>query len=392
MQLNKGKSGKITSVLAGTLTALYLFAVAIVGGADFIVPDKITVTEEQVKNAGVNIDGIVEDTVSVDAKLFGVVPVKKVEIEVIPQSRLVPCGNVFGVKFFTRGVMVIKLSEIETENGLVSPAENAGLEAGDVINSLGGEDVNTAEDVAAIIEREKGRELAVEYVRDGVNCVTVLKPVLSLSDKKYKTGIWVRDSTAGIGTMTYYNPETREFAGLGHGICDVDTGKLMPLLKGNVVNVKISDIIKGRKGCPGELKGDFDTLKRGEIIANTEHGVYGKLDDTYSPSGDALPIGLKEDVSLGKAEILCELDDSGIGRYEIEITKIKNNDREGKNFLINVTDDRLLEKTGGIVQGMSGSPIIQNGKIIGAVTHVLVSDSGKGYGIFIENMLSGSFD
>lgn len=390
MQLKRGKTGKLPSVVIGVLTTLYLLAAALVCSADLVVPDKITVTEEQINKASVNIDGIIEDTKVVDAKLFGIVPVKKVELEVVPQSSLVPCGNVFGVKFFTKGVMVIKLSEIETEKGLLSPAKEAGIEAGDVICSLGGEDVNTAEDVASIIESKKGSEIAVEYTRDGNKCVTVLKPVLSLSDKKYKTGIWVRDSTAGIGTMTYYNPENGEFAGLGHGICDVDTGKLMPLLKGTMVDVKITDIIKGRSGSPGELKGNFDTLKKGAITGNTDHGVYGVLDDTYRPAGKPLPVGLRDEVSMGKAEILCELDDDGVKSYEIEITKIKGNDREGKNFLISVTDESLLEKTGGIVQGMSGSPIIQNGKIVGAVTHVLVNSPTKGYGIFIENMLSAS--
>ena len=151
---------------------------------------------------------------------------------------------------------------------------------------------------------------------------------------------------------------------------------------------KITDIIKGRSGSPGELKGNFDTLKKGAITGNTDHGVYGVLDDTYRPLGKPVPVGLRDEVSMGKAEILCELDDDGVKSYEIEITKIKGNDREGKNFLISVTDESLLEKTGGIVQGMSGSPIIQNGKIVGAVTHVLVNSPTKGYGIFIENMLA----
>ena len=388
MQFKKGKTGNLSSVLTGALTIFCLLAAALVGGAETVIPDRITLTREQINKASVNIEGVASDTTSVDAKLFGILPVKKVELEVIPQNSLVPCGNVFGVKFFTKGVMVIKLSDIETENGNVSPAQKAGIESGDIICSLNGNNVNTAEDVAAIIEREKGKELAVEYIRDGKKHITVLRPVLSLTDKKYKTGIWVRDSTAGIGTMTYYNPETREFAGLGHGICDVDTGLLMPLLKGNVVDVKITDVIKGRSGYPGELKGDFDTIKRGEITGNTEHGVYGVLDSTYTPSGEPLPIGLREEVKVGKAEILCELDGNGVEKYEIEITKIKSKDRDGKNFLIDVTDDRLIDKTGGIVQGMSGSPVIQNGKIIGAVTHVLVNSPTKGYGIFIENMLS----
>lgn len=390
MQFIKENSRKIMSVTVKVMTILYLFVIATVGTAESIVPDKITVTEEQINNASVNVDGIVESTTEADAKLFGVVPVKKVEIEVIPQSRLIPCGNVFGVKFFTKGVIVIKLSDIETSEGAMSPAKIAGLETGDIIQSVNGEEINTAEQMASIIEKNKGKEIDVRYLREENEYSTVITPVLSLSDRKYKTGIWVRDSTAGIGTMTYYNPSTGEFAGLGHGICDIDTGKLMPLLKGNVVDVEITDIIKGRSGSPGELKGTFDTVKRGDVVKNTEHGVYGLIDSQDYITSEPLEIGLGNEVVTGKAEIMCELDGTGVNKYEIEITKIKNNDREGKNFLISVTDEKLIEKTGGIVQGMSGSPIIQNGKIVGAVTHVLVNSPTKGYGIFIENMLAQS--
>ncbi len=390
MQFIKENSRKIMSVTVKIMTILYLFVIATVGTAESIVPDKITVTEEQINNASVNVDGIVGSTTEADAKLFGVVPVKKVEIEVIPQSRLIPCGNVFGVKFFTKGVIVIKLSDIETSEGAISPARIAGLETGDIIQSVNGEEINTAEQMAAIIEKNKGKEIDVRYLREENEYSTVITPVLSLSDRKYKTGIWVRDSTAGIGTMTYYNPSTGEFAGLGHGICDIDTGKLMPLLKGNVVDVEITDIIKGRSGSPGELKGSFDTVKRGDVIKNTEHGVYGLIDSQDYITSETVEIGLSNEVVTGKAEIMCELDETGVKKYEIEITKIKNYDKEGKNFLISVTDEELIEKTGGIVQGMSGSPIIQNGKIVGAVTHVLVNSPTKGYGIFIENMLAQS--
>ena len=188
--------------------------------------------------------------------------------------------------------------------------------------------------------------------------------------------------------MTFYNPKTKSFAGLGHGICDVDTGLLMPLLSGSVVDVEITDIIKGRKGSPGELKGNFDTQKKGQIVDNTFHGVYGIMDNKPEKlMSESVEIGLRDELKTGSATILCELDENGIREYEIEITKIKNDNDEGKNFIISVTDKDLLSKTGGIVQGMSGSPILQNGKLVGAVTHVLVNDPTRGYGIFIENML-----
>ena len=201
----------------------------------------------------------------------------------------------------------------------------------------------------------------------------------------------MRDSTAGIGTMTYYNPSTGEFAGLGHGICDVDTGLLMPLLSASVVDVEITDIIKGRKGTPGELKGSFDSIKRGKLSGNTNCGVYGIMDKSpENVIAKPCEIALEDEICEGEAFILCELDDDGIKEYKIEISKIKKDNTHGKNFVIEVVDEYLLSKTGGIVQGMSGSPVIQNGKLVGAVTHVLVNNPSKGYGIFIQNMLSYS--
>lgn len=386
MQLLKEFFRKLPSVAVKTLLVIYCLAVMVVGISDYAVPDTVTVTEEEIYKASSSVDGITGDT-SVSAKLFGVIPIKNVNVEVLPQDTLIPGGNVFGVKFFTKGVMVVRLAEIETAEGNVSPAKKAGLCEGDVILKINGNDVNTAEEMAKAVEQAAGGEIKVDYIRDNEEKSCVVTPHLCLADKKYKTGIWVRDSTAGIGTMTYYNPRTGAFAGLGHGICDVDTGLLMPLLKGNVVDVEITDIIKGRSGSPGELKGTFDTKRRGIITGNTEHGVYGILDDKSSSDLKPLEIGARREVTAGKATIMCQLDGKGVEEYEIEIIKIKNEDKEGKNFLIKVTDERLLEKTGGIVQGMSGSPIIQNGKIIGAVTHVLVGNPEKGYGIFIENML-----
>lgn len=386
MQLEKVKSKRLPSIFAGVFLVLYTLFAVFVGGADCIIPDEITVTAKEIENASAEVQGIQKSTV-VEANLFGSIPIKDVKINVVEDSTLVPCGDVFGIKFFTKGVVVVKLSDIETKDGHISPASKAGLDVGDVIQSIDGIEVNTVEQMSAIVENSKGRDLAVAYVRGGEEKNCVITPLLSLSDKKYKTGIWVRDSTAGIGTMTYYNPRTGQFAGLGHGICDVDTGLLMPLLEANVVDVEITDIIKGRRGTPGELKGSFNRKKQGEIVRNTSHGVYGNVDGDFLSNKKAIPIGFKDEVKEGKAKILCELDENGVKEYEIEIVKISSADEKDKNFVIEVTDKALVEKTGGIVQGMSGSPIIQNDKIIGAVTHVLVNNPGKGYGIFIENML-----
>jgi len=390
--MNK-KMKRFAIYTARSALVLYIAALMVIACACWSLPDKITVKENEINKVSASIEGIdgsIEENLTLDAKLFGVIPVKKVELEVVGKNKLVPCGNVFGVKFFTKGVLVIKLSEIECADGLVSPAENAGIAVGDIIVKVNSKEINTVEEMSAEIEKSKGQGIEIVYERQGKTERCELVPVLSLSDRKYKTGIWVRDSTAGIGTMTYYDPETGVFAGLGHGICDVDTGELMPLLRGSVVDVDVTDIIRGRRGMPGELKGDFDSIKRGVLTDNTDVGVYGVMDEMPVPEGEMCEIGLEDEISEGKASILCELDDEGIEEYAVEISEIMNDDGMGKNFVITVTDERLIEKTGGIVQGMRGSPIIQNGKLIGAVTHVLVNNPKKGYGIFIGNMLKNS--
>ena len=240
-------------------------------------------------------------------------------------------------------------------------------------------------------EESEGKELKLTYKRDGKEYTTTVTPVLSSDDNKYKTGMWIRDSGAGIGTVTFIEPQTLTFGGLGHGICDIDTGELMPISHGNVTNVTINGITKGVSGSPGELKGYFGKEKLGELYENTERGVFGRF---FSPPSDipedALPVASSDEVKEGPAYIWCTLANNKVTKYAIEITTINRRDSNTKNFSVKVTDPALKNECGGIVQGMSGSPIIQNGKIVGAVTHVLVGDPTSGYGIFIENMLSAA--
>ena len=301
-----------------------------------------------------------------------------------------PCGDVFGVKFFTKGVVITDISEVETERGIISPAGKAGLKKGAVILSLDGKEVNTSEDTTKAISSSGGKEIVAEFVRDGKNYKAKLLPVKASADNNYKAGMWVRDSTAGIGTITYYDPDDGSFAGLGHGIYDGETQLLLPLLRGAVVDISLNDIIKGRDGHPGELKGEFGEEKVGSLFGNTACGVYGTLAKEPKTISQKLPCALKGELQKGKAAILSNVDGLGVKEYDIEIVKIYSGNEETKNFVIEVTDDELLEKTGGIVRGMSGSPIIQNGRIVGAVTHVLVNDPTRGYGIFIENMLNAA--
>lgn len=325
---------------------------------------------------------------TVEMRLWGVIPIKSTHLNQVDCPVVVPGGTPFGIKLFTEGVMVIDVSDIETDQGLRCPAREANICKGDVILSIDGKAVASNEQIAEIITSSNGKPLVVQLEREGKEVRTLLTPVRACADGSYKSGIWVRDSSAGIGTVTYYIPQDGSFAGLGHGICDVDTGQLMPLHAGEVCQVNINSIQKGQIGTPGELRGSFASNRScGSIYANNEAGVFGYLDEAPNHL-QAVPIKFKQDVSVGDATILCTLDNGTIGEYRIHIDKVDLNPNTlTKNMMISVTDPRLLEKTGGIVQGMSGSPILQDGKLVGAVTHVFVNNPTKGYGIFAENML-----
>lgn len=327
----------------------------------------------------------------VDVKLFGMVPVKKVSVDVVDRQTLVPCGTPFGVKMFTQGVLVVSMSDVETANGTVNPAKQAGIQVGDVITRIEGKQVNTNEQVSDMVEHSNGQPLKITAIHKNETYETTLTPVVSTSHTGYRAGIWVRDSSAGIGTLTFYSPETGVFGGLGHAICDVDTGEIMPLMTGEVVDVSINDVIKAKAGSPGELRGSFSSATdMGRLIQNSETGIYGVLFEQYT-GHEAMPIALKQEVKEGDAEILATIDGDTPKKYSIKIEKVSFSDKaKTKNMVVKVTDSELLEKTGGIVQGMSGSPIIQDGHLVGAVTHVFVNDPTRGYGIFIENMLDGA--
>ena len=299
--------------------------------------------------------------------------------------KLYPGGMPFGVKFVTAGVLVVGF----TETGAVNPATSSGLRCNDLILGIDNVSLSSAAELNSLIEKSGGKPLQVRYSRNGTEYKTVLTPVWSEPEGRYVSGIYVRDSGAGIGTVTFIFPESHAFAGLGHGICDSETGELIPMQRGSVVGVTISGVVKGLCGTPGEVKGYFSSGKTGTLLGNTHCGVFGVLVELPEKLPcEPLPLGLRNEVKEGKAYIYCALDSATNERYEIEISDIHRDSTSNKCFTVKVTDSRLLSKTGGIIQGMSGSPIIQNGKIIGAVTHVLINDPTTGYGIFIENMLN----
>ena len=320
--------------------------------------------------------------------LFGLLPIKRVEVKRFDELSLCPGGEVFGIRAPLSGALVTSLSEVTTEGGNVSPGREAGLRRGDLVTAVNGAPIGSASDLAAAIADAGGKSISLTVLREGRSLTLTLTPVCSLAGI-FRAGVLVKDSVAGIGTVTFYDPETGFFGGLGHGVYDGIHDTPVPIRRGTVTAVGLSGIQPGAPGAPGELRGHLKSEKQGALLANTAHGVFGVL-AAPTPGREPIPIALCSEVTLGKAEILSTVDENGPCRYTIEITALRGEKGSAESFAIRVTDKALLEKTGGIVQGMSGSPIIQNGKLIGAVTHVMVNDPTTGYGVFIENMLNAA--
>lgn len=327
-------------------------------------------------------------------KLFGALPVKNVAIREAEAPTLIAGGNPFGIKLLMEGVMITELGQVEGENGQKScPAETAGLMVGDVIRTADGMNVTSNAQLQDIIGGSAGRTVKISVNRSGHEFTIYLEPVYCPSDNAWRGGMWVRDSIAGIGTITFINKETGEFAGLGHPICDSDTGETVPLSSGEAVPVEITRAKRGEKGIPGELRGSFSadgTL--GTLSRNNSCGVFGNLTEEACGAlteggANEYKMGYRQEIQRGSAVILSTVIGDTPKEYSIEIESIDlSGEDSAKNMTIRITDPELLEETGGIVQGMSGSPIIQNGKLIGAVTHVFVADPTRGYGIFAESM------
>lgn len=308
-----------------------------------------------------------------------------------PESEryLIPIGKTVGVKLFSDGVMVVGVSDVSSSGNDISPARDSGLEPGDIITHINSSEVENTQQLASIISDSEGGELSIRAMRNGREMEFDVTP--TLSDEGYRLGAWIRDSIAGIGTVTYYDPSSNSFGALGHGVSDVDTSQLIPLNTGSVMHSSILSVKKGKNGAPGELRGSFDiTTNMGTIKKNTDFGIFGTTSDlSFEEYGKALPIAKGSEVQDGPAVIYSNINGDEVQQFEIEIIKqFPSRSTTSRNMMIRVTDKKLLEETGGIVQGMSGSPIIQNGKLIGAVTHVLIGDPTRGYGVYIENMLS----
>lgn len=317
--------------------------------------------------------------------LFGAIPLKKIQVKVVDKQKVVPSGQVVGIYVETNGLLVIDTDGFTGENGADHAPSKNKLYRGDYIKKIDGVNVSSKKQLIQKVNQSQGNPLTLTVIRKSKTMQIKIKPEFSKTDHMYKIGAWIRDNTQGIGTMTYVKKDS--FGGLGHGIYDMDTGTLLKIKGGFLLSPQIYSIKKGKSGTPGEIVGSIEYKEEniiGSIKKNTEKGIYGTVSDT---GNKAYEIGYRQDVKKGKAYILSNLTGT-VKKYEIRINKVVPSDTDVlKSMEIEVTDKRLLNLTNGIIQGMSGSPIIQDGKLIGAVTHVFVNDPSKGYAILMETML-----
>ncbi len=394
---------KTAKIILSLVMVLYFVFLTLFGLGDFLYPDTISqfhgekpesrlcfsVSEEQEKAVFSSLDSSPVTTKDCRLLAFGFLPIKELEVNYYPKTEVVCGGELFGLRINTNGLLVTAVASVETSSGSISPGEKAGLQKGDVLLRADGVELKSATDLAKIISKSGGGKIRLEVTRQGKSLSLTLTPALAADQSGYKAGLWIRDGAAGIGTVTFRDPVTGSFAGLGHAVCDSESGAVFPLRSGSVCPATVESIQKGLNGSPGEIHGKLEKDEIGSLTANTPYGVFGTLTSPCNKER-TVPIGLKDQVKTGSATIFCTLDNNVKKEYEIQIEEIIGKDRDTKNFILRITDPELLEKTGGIIQGMSGSPILQDGKLIGAVTHVLVGDPTRGYGIFIENMISAA--
>jgi len=331
--------------------------------------------------------GTAQPTQEVDFRLLGLFPVRSSRLNVVTRDYVLVGGDIFGIKLYTRGVLVARTDVVETLDGRKNPAQQAGIKQGDIITHINGTQVNRKREVSALIEASGGTPLQLTIERSGEVLAISFQPHMCTNSERYTAGIWVRDSSAGIGTVTFYDKQTNTIAGLGHAITDVDSGEIIPIAGGELVRAKVMGVYKSADGTPGELCGVLEPQVIATLEANDETGVFGQL--LEAPRGDLVPVALRNEVRTGPAQIIMTPSGQEPRTFDIEITRVAfHSESRQRNMNIRVTDPELIEITGGIVQGMSGSPIIQNGMIVGAVTHVFVNSPLEGYAIFAETMLA----
>ncbi len=355
---------------------------------------KVKASSVQASN-DISVDNSVESSAGsyeLNLDLFGTIPVKEINVNVIERTKVIPCGDLIGVKMYSKGALVVGFSEIEgADNKIYKPYNNSGIKEGDTIVEINGNSISNTNELVDQVNKANGDCLVVKYKSGEAVKETNITPVKN-SMNEYKLGIWVRDAAAGVGTLTFVEPSTGNFAALGHGIVDIDTGGIFNISNGELVGSRMISIRKGEKNNPGEIRGIIDSADViGNIRKNTNYGVFGTTYDMsnyINQNNKEYEVALRSEIKEGEAEVICELENNKKTSYKIKIEKIyTSNNYDNKSMLIKIVDDRLINKTGGIIQGMSGSPIIQNGKFIGAITNVLVNDPTMGYAIFGDLMI-----
>lgn len=315
-----------------------------------------------------------------------------ISVNAVPNILVVPCGNAVGVKIYSEGVLVVGTADVEgTDGNTHRPFKDTKIRAGDIILQINNTKVESIDELIDVVNKLNGNEIEVVYKKNEKVLKDKMKPIKSLDDGNYKIGLWVRDGATGVGTLTFYAPALKKYGALGHGISDVDVKTLLSLESGSLNEASVLSVTKGVKSSPGEIRGIINSgYKLGNVEKNNEFGIYGSLlsENYISENSTAIPVASRAEIRPGVATILCTVEGSMPKEYQVEIQKVYNlSGKSTKSMIIKVTDSELLAKTGGIVQGMSGSPIIQNGKFIGAVTHVFVNDPTRGYGVFADTMI-----
>ena len=383
--------------LVGTLLSLFIL---IYGTMKDHIPDEIFVYADEetdwetfFQEPLISYDETVEvsqnGSYQIRCKWLGVLPLKTIKVHTVEKQEVLVSGSPVGIYMETKGVLVIDSGEITDRDGIRrTPAEHI-IQPGDYICEIDGKVLTGKRQLMQLVRENQGEPMELQVIRHQETIKLEMTPV-ETEDGSYKLGIWVRDNIQGIGTLTYVEPNGT-FGALGHGISDADTGERLEISDGDLYRADILSIRKGTAGTPGELRGVINYREEnriGTICGNSQYGIRGQMEPgKYTESMKKIPTGLKQEIQTGKAEIRCDIGD-GIREYQCEILEIDSNARDtNKCFVLRITDDDLLSRTGGIVQGMSGSPVLQNGKLIGAITHVFVNDPTKGYGIFIENMM-----
>lgn len=332
------------------------------------------------------------ETIKMDVFLFGNIKVKEIAVTTYPRIKVIPVGNLVGLKLYTNGVLVIGTTEIKSiDNKIERPYEKSNIKEGDTILEVDKKEIDSTQTLQRILNESEGKEVEIKYARGGEVYTSNIKPT-NTAKGEYKLGLWIRDSASGVGTMAFYEPESKRFVALGHGISDGDTGELLNIQTGELVNSKIVSVNKGKKGTPGEIKGSIAKQKTiGTVTKNTDFGIYGNLNESLKTNNkytDGLEVALRDEIELGEATVLSTISNGETMEYKVEITSIDiENNSNNKSMQIKIIDENLINKTGGIICGMSGSPIIQNNKVIGALTNVLVSDPQIGYGVFADIMI-----